>query len=784
MGEKGLAGQGPDWRRVEEVFGEAAELDGAARTAFLERACAGEPELRREVESLLSHISGEEDWGAAARAEAALLLEGKEPAAGAMIGPWRIVRRLGAGGMGAVFEAARADGLYEQRVALKLMKPEHAARGDVMARFLRERRILARLEHPNIARLIDGGVTEGGLPYLVMEFVDGVRIDEYAKRRGLSTDERLALMEQVMAAVQAAHRRLVVHRDLKPANILVTAEGVPKLLDFGIGKILGDGGVDGSQTHVLERVLTPDYASPEQVRGEPVTTATDVYALGAILYELLAGRRPYEVKTASLTEVERAIVEGEARPLHAVERPELKRLRRDELADLDAVVQRALRKEPESRYESAGAMAEDLRRFRAGFPVQARQGTRQYALRKLVRRHWRAFGAAAAFVALLVVFGVAMAALAAKVTRERDVARRESLRAERVSQYLRGIFAGADPRKAQGEVLTARELLDEGADRIEIDLALEPAAREEVLNTMAQAYQHLGLYGRAAELFERRVAAARDAHGAESVQVVNALRQWGDTERMRSNLDEAEKLLRQAKAVLDRRGGPAPEERAHVLNNLGLVLQARGRFGEAEALFREAVSIIVRFGGAETEWLTMRSNLGIALGELGRVEESERELRAVLEERRRRLGERHPQVARSLARLGRALLRKKDAAGAEPLLREALEKSMAVVGAEHLETLSARAWLASARLQAGDANEAGALLAESIRVGSGPLGAEHLEVLGWKISLAEALLAQGRVDEARRMAGPAAARLEEKLGPNHPKVAQARGVVEKLTSAR
>lgn len=782
MGDKGLAGHGPDWRRVEEVFGEAAELAGAARSAYLDRACGSDPELRREVESLLAHAAGEEDWGAAARAEAALLLKQKEPGAGTMIGAWRILRRIGAGGMGAVFEAERADGLYEQQVALKLMKPEHAARGDVMARFMRERRILARLEHPTIARLIDGGVTDGGLPYLVMEFVDGVRIDEYVRRHGLSTEERLALMERVMVAVQAAHRNLVVHRDLKPANILVARDGSPKLLDFGIGKILGTEGVDGAHTQVLERVLTPDYASPEQVRGEPITTATDVYALGVILYELLAERRPYEVKTTSLMEVERAIVEGEARPLFSVDRPELKRLRRDELADLDAVVQKALRKEPEARYESAGAMAEDLRRFREGFPVEARQGTRRYAMRKLVRRHWRAFTAAAAFVVLLAVFGLAMAALAAKVTLERDVARRASLRAERVSQYLQGIFQGADPRRAQGEVLTARELLDEGAKRIEKDLALEPAAREEVLNTIAQAYQHLGLYERASELFEKRTAAAREAHGNESLQVVNALRQWGDTERMRSNLDMAERTLRQAKAVLDRRGGPVPEERAHVLNNLALVLQARGRHTESEALLREAVSIIGRFPGQETEWLTMRSNLGGALGELGRLEESEAELRAVLEERRKLLGERHPQVARSLTRLGRALLRRNKTAEAEGLLREALDRSMAVVGAEHLETLSARAWLASARLEAGDAKEAASLLEESIRVGSKSLGAEHLDVLEWKLTLAEAMAAEGRLEEARRVAVPAAAGLEKKLGPGQPRVARARGVVEKISS--
>lgn len=282
----------------------------------------------------------------------------------------------------------------------------------------------------------------------------------------------------------------------------------------------------------------------------------------------------------------------------------------------------------------------------------------------------------------------------------------------------------------------------------------------------------------------RRARAAAEAYGPSSLQVVNALRQWGDTERLRSNLDEVERLLRQSTSVLDGMGGPVPAERAHVVNNLGLVLQTRGRFAEAETMFREAVSIVAKFPDQRTEWLTMRSNLGGVLGELGRLEESEQELRDVLVERRRVFGERHPQVVRSLSRLGRAMLRRQDAAEAEPLLREALEKSLAVLGEEHLETLSARALLAAARLQLGDTKEAVELLGQSVRRGEQALGADHLEVLAWKLSLAEALAAGRRIQEANAMGEAALAGLEHKLGPSHPRVARAREVMEKINPSR
>ncbi|HET7452063.1 MAG TPA: serine/threonine-protein kinase, partial [Thermoanaerobaculia bacterium] len=368
------------WRRIEEIFHGAADLDGAGRDALLESACAGDPELRAEVESLLSADAGGQGNLEAAVAEAAEHLREDDDEAlrsGDRIGPYAIVGLIGRGGMGAVYRAVR-DGEFRMDVALKLLKRGTDTDAS-LRRFRKERQILAALQHPNIARMLDGGATDDGLPYFAMEYVEGRPLLDYAA--SLSVRQRLELFRAVCAAVQYAHQHLIVHRDLKPGNILVTADGTPKLLDFGIAKLLDPDSTTGEMTMTVAgaRLLTPDYASPEQVRGEPITIASDIYSLGVVLYELLTGERPHQIDTYTPQAIERAICRDEPK------KPSTWNRQLD--PDLDNIVLMALRKEPQRRYGSVEQLSEDIRRYLENRPIRARKDTVTYRAGKFVRRN-------------------------------------------------------------------------------------------------------------------------------------------------------------------------------------------------------------------------------------------------------------------------------------------------------------------------------------------------------------------------------------------------------------
>ena len=432
------------WRRIEAVFHGALDRDeGGAREAYLDRECAGDAALRAEIEALLrsdsAKTSGIIDTPiAGVLAAAAAPRDDDAPAGlpdGTLVGPWRIRREIASGGMGTVYLASRADGEYEQEAAVKLIRRGRAG-ADLLERFRLERQTLARLSHPAIARLLDGGATADGRPYLVMEYVAGEPIDAYCAARRLGLDARLRLFRAVCAAVEHAHRNLVVHRDLKPSNILVTADGAPKLLDFGIAKVLSEEGEPGGAAPTRARLMTPEYASPEQVRGESVTTASDVWSLGVLLYELLTGRHPHREARATRTPyaIERAICEDEPeRPSRAAEHGE--RIS----SDLDAIVLMALRKEKDRRYESVSRLSEDVGRYLEGLPVLARSGGAAYRARKFARRHRIAVGAVALLL-LTLAGGVVAIAASARLARERLA---EVLRLSDLTR-LSGFLAEAD----------------------------------------------------------------------------------------------------------------------------------------------------------------------------------------------------------------------------------------------------------------------------------------------------------------------------------------------------
>jgi eukaryotic-like serine/threonine-protein kinase len=422
-----------EWRRAKEVFDAAWELEPHARESYLAVACLGEESVRAEVEQMMLALAQNEDFLEEPLIfDTALFPSGEQ--AGRLVGRYRLVRELGRGGMGSVYLAVRADEVYNQEVAVKLVWPGPDAAW-IEQRFRQERRILAALNHPNIARLFDGGATEDGWPYLVMEYVAGVPITQYCEEHKLSVTERLKLFRSVCAAVAHAHQHLVIHRDLKPPNILVTEDGDVKLLDFGIAKLLTSdtGDASGPLTRTGLHLLTPEYSSPEQARGDEVTTASDVYSLGVLLYELLTGHRPYQFKSGAFGEIARVICEEEPERPSARMEPADQSLSRNLRGDLDQIALKALRKEPENRYQSATQLSDDIQRHLGGEPVIARPATLRYRATKYVKRN-KAFTAAAAVFLLALSVGLIVALWQLRVSREREREQRRELYVARLRQ--------------------------------------------------------------------------------------------------------------------------------------------------------------------------------------------------------------------------------------------------------------------------------------------------------------------------------------------------------------
>jgi eukaryotic-like serine/threonine-protein kinase len=711
-------------------------------------------------------------------ADEAALLEGD------LVGRYRVLREIGRGGMSVVYLAERADDAFHQRVALKVLDRAPRDR-DARSRFEQERQILASLEHPSIARLLDGGVDGRGVPYIVMELVEGERIDQYCEQRRLSVDERLALFQVVARAVAYAHRRLVVHRDLKPANIFVTAAGEVKLLDFGIAKLLDPeaaGVFAAPPTRTVLRVLTPEYAAPEQVRGEPVTTASDVYQLGLVLFELLTGRRAHGLGGDSLVELERVVCDGEPpRPSRqAASRVSRRRLE----GDLDSIVLTALRKEPDRRYPSPADLAADLERHLKGLPVAARQEGLLYRAGKFVRRHRFALAAAAA-VAVSLVGGLGAALWQA---REASL---EAKKSAEVKDFLVQILADADPDESRGRTVTVREVLDRGVQRI-ATLRDEPEVQAELLSVAGISYRNLGLYAAAQTLLEKSLRLQRRLHGERSLGTADvesslallAYKQ-GDTKRSESLLraalgtyrallpaddirvadslaglsdclmdydrdDEAAALLRDALAIRRKRSGAAHPKVGEILNALGMLRHRARDLDGAERLYRESLAIQRRaFGPVHPAVATPLHNLGALLKTRGRLAEAEAVFREVIALEARLYGGDHPGTADSWGYLGHVLRARGDLAGAEAAYRRSLAINRAKRAADHFATFGALHNLGRLFVQEGRAAEAEPLLREALAGRRKLWGADYRKTKETAVVLAECLAALGRAGEAR-----------------------------------
>jgi eukaryotic-like serine/threonine-protein kinase len=696
------------WRQVETLFHQTAAITPDSRAAFLDVACQGDLELRAELESLLSSSDQTlSDLQHSVAAAAGDVLDCQNPDL-ARIGPYRLIRTLGEGGMGTVYLGERDDDQYHRVVAIKVLRAGLTRSPALQLLFRSERQILADLDHPNIARMLDGGITTHGSPYLVMEYIDGTPPDVFSRERGLGLDARLRLFRMLCTAVDYAHRHLIIHRDIKPLNVLVTADGSPKLLDFGIAKLIDPIKESGDlEARGGERLLTPDYASPEQLLDKPISTATDVYALGVLLFELLAGEPPFTGLEPGARA--RAICEDEA------ERPSATCLRTGNLppadarrlrGDLDSIILKALRKDPGERYASASQLLDDLDRYLGGYAVEAADQSIAYRIRKFVRRHRTGVAITGLVGLLILVFAVGMAVLARRATRGEAKARREE-------QFMASIFNAATPEGSKGENVTARQLLDQGAKRVGTELGSDPQLQAAMAEDIGEAYVALGLYdqaqplleralhlvgssegqsspdyaddlsnlasdyrlmgqfAKAEPLFRRAVALNETAHGANSLPVAQNLGSLGECLYLEDNDLAAEPILRRALAI-DRSQPQSSLDGAR--NYLALLLERKGEYPEAGILLRESVAITARSEGTQSQnYLVSLHNLAGAQIDMGDLDGAAKSEQEVLATRRRIWGPSHPDTAYSLNNLGWIYLELGRWQDAEPLLRENLE---------------------------------------------------------------------------------------------------------------
>ena len=763
------------WATIQSLFLAAADLSRTARDDFLADACGGDPSLRRDVEGLLGAGDPEGFFttvvAAAAREFAA---DADRTRAGERIGPYRLVQELGRGGMGTVYLGERVDEQFQAQVAVKFMRGGLAA-PELAQRFRAERQILADLTHPNIAWLLDGGSAADGTPYIVMEYVAGDPIDRWCDARGLGLSGRLALFRSVCAAVQHAHQALVVHRDLKPSNILVTADGTPKLVDFGIAKLLAT--VDDPQATGTLRLMTPAYAAPEQVRGARITVATDVYALGVLLYRLITGRLPFNVVGASAGEIERRICDELPKPPSTAAREERIEWHRRVRGDLDTIVLKALRKEPERRYASVEQLVEDLRRHDEGLPVRARADTLAYRATKFVRRH-RAGVAVALGVVVLTAF------YTGRVARVRDRARLEAAKASEVSAFLIDLFQQSGPRESRGRDVTARELLDRGAERVGRDLTGQPAVQGNLLAVVSRVYHSLGIYDEAVRTAEQALAVRRALHGDLHDDVAESYRDLGEA---RLNQADFPGTIRAYGEGLRIERALHEADHPHVslaIEGFAFVLMRAQKLDEAQPLYREAIAMEQRLGSARGRMASLWDGLGSTLqrdGDYAGAAEAFRQSMALVREQEPLdsiiLATATNNLAGSLTDLG-AL------AEAELLYRDALAIYISFLGESHPWVSQVRTGLSRALQAAGKLDEAKTFAITALAHDTVRLGTDHPDVATRMGRIGTILIDQGRLAEAEAYLRRALTIRRNALGPEHPYTAISMNELAGLYRAR
>jgi len=788
----------------------ALELPPAERLAWVETLDATHEPLKPRLRALLARAADVESRDFLGSLPALDTDTGTDATlsppsgnAGARVGPYRLERPLGAGGMGTVWLASRADGMFDRQVALKL--PHRGMFGaDLAERMTRERSILAGLEHPHIARLYDAGLADDGQPYLALEYVEGQPIDAWCREHHSDLRTRLQLLVQVADAVAAAHARLVVHRDLKPANILVTGEGYVRLLDFGIAKLLDAPAERSGLTQLSVHALTPDYASPEQVLGEPVTTGSDVYSLGVVLYELLTGERPYRLRRDTRGALEDAILQAEPRRPSEVPGPFARALR----GDIDTIVLKALRKKPAERYATVNAFADDLRNHLAGRPVLARPDSAWYRTSRFLRRNRLVVGAAAVVTVALIAGAVSttVGLIRARAAEQRALAEAQTSR--EVARFMVDLFKVSDPSEARGNSITAREILDRASQRVTHELQAAPGVRAELLFTMANVYSKLGLYvnaldlakaslelrgtegdalkraasldqvgeiltlmrrgKEAAPLHEEVLAIRRGMNPIDHQAVARTLLQLALSHYMQGEFDPTITLLGEARTELDQAQNPDAVLRSDILKYTANLFHEKGDFAHAIPAYREALAQYrAALGENHPSVASALGDLAIALKDTQQFDEAEKAYLDSLAIQRLILSPAHPDVGNALNNLAvlyaergqhdKALASAQEGAG---ILRAAL-------GEDHDMTNIARLNAARANVQLGNFAVAEREFRAILAIRRRTLNPENLSLPLTIDALADVLNREKKYADAETYAREARAGMEAAVGREH-----------------
>jgi serine/threonine protein kinase len=795
------------WQQIQTVFEQLADVVGAERDARLHRFCGADSELRESVQSLLTLDSNRNDpiLEAVGAAAESLLEDHRDRLIGTKMGPYRVVSILGHGGMSTVYRGERDDSQYQQTVAIKVLQ-QATVHPRLRSRLHSERHILATLDHASIARLIDSGDLEDGTPYLVMEYVDGESIDAYCDNRTLFVRERIELFIAVCGAVQYAHRNLVVHRDIKASNIFVTDDGAPKLLDFGIAKLLAPENLSHTLpvTRLQERILTPENAAPEQVLGRPITTATDIYALGVLLYQLLTGRSPYRLLSFSQLQLERAIcMDDPVRPSQMVisklkgeldaDRSRIsdrrglspQRLRARLAGDLDAIVAMAMRKEPDRRYASVEALSEDLQRHLLGQPVRARQGDWRYNSAKFLRRNLLvAVATAAAFVTLLIIAGVTLWQNH-RIMLARDATAQERDRAQQVSAFMVDVFSQSDPFSAQGKESSAKELLARGAEKIKANANLQSEVRAQLLESIGLAYRRQGLSENAIPLFEQAVTIRREARPVDNRNLAAALANLSQARTDAGYLASAEADLQQALALSQVDNVPSAETADILSQYAHFALNEKSDPERASKLLTEALAMYRKL--PSDQHLAIASTLSALAGPAtwsGDFVVAEQYQREGLNLLRTTVSRNYPDYAASLEGLGYILTERGKYAEAEQTLNEALQIERGDFGADNQRVAAIEANLGTIYEREGNLPRAVSVTQHALRIMTDRLAPNHYQIGYYLDALANLDLHAGNLDAAEQKARQALAIYTQSLSPRHLYVASVRHLIGEVLMRR
>jgi len=779
-----MQNQNKNFAKVYNLFDRLVDLDAEQQDQLLRSECAGNSALEKEVRDLLYADSEITSGRLTAGLEAAKLGPPRgrhEELIGSTLGPYKLVSVLGRGGAGIVYLGERADRKFSARVAIKVVG--ETADDILGARFAAEIQILATLNHPNIARLIDAGESLDNYPYIVMEYVHGESLNRYCAEKTLTIEQRLRLFLQICAAVQYAHQNLIVHRDLKPSNVLVTNDGSAKLLDFGIAKLLSTGAPTPGLTRLNDRALTPEYASPEQITGQMVTTASDVYSMGIVLYELLAGLPPYQLKTNSPLEMERAVcvvdpskpsvaVASAAHPEHAewvnvkrastARRLTPNRLRTKLAGDLDAIVMRAIRKEPDKRYASVAMFAEDIERYLNREAVAARQGNWSYYTQRLLRRQWIPFTAASIVAVVLLVSAIAMTLLYRQARVERD-------RAEQASKFMSAIFSDINPDVSQGRAATALDLLDIASERLG-DLSSDPQVQARLRSQVGEAYFNLGRYAQAVEHLRKAAELERKAQD-NPVTLATTVVRLADAERGDGKFDAADGHYREVRRLLESQHDQSSSEYAYLLRVTGQLENIRGDLKAAEHDYLKSIEIFRHLNGGSTELALALIQLAELYGWTNELPAAERAGREALAIVQRTLPERHPDRVHAQSVLADVLAQKANKDEAATLLEQVVSAQRVIFhndGPELAHGLYLLAWIKKSQ---GKLDEAERLMHESLKLVEQALGPEHFNVGYYHTSVARLALFRKHLPEAEKHLRTSLAIFAKSLPKDHQYVA-------------